>query len=140
MRLRTVRRGQLARLLHPHIGQRIGKQRKALSRNLGRLAPDGLRRVFADTQDAFVNGLVNGHLRAVTGNNGVFGPVGVKPTGSYRTSNYFRDVRFVAGPPPLDTQPPVVTNFQPADSSTVSGVVAIGVVFDYWARSGKLLD
>ncbi len=50
---------------------------------------------FPDTQNAFGAGLVNGHLRAVSGANGVFAAPGVFPTGSYASSNYFRDVVFV---------------------------------------------
>lgn len=34
------------------------------------------------------------HLRSVVGSNGVFGPVGSRPTNSYQDSNYFRDVVF----------------------------------------------
>jgi hypothetical protein len=43
----------------------------------------------------FANQIINGSLRSVVGNNGVFGPVGVKPTQSWKSSNYFRDVVFV---------------------------------------------
>jgi hypothetical protein len=50
---------------------------------------------FPDTQNAFGAGLVNGHLHAVSGANGVFAAPGVFPTGSYASSNYFRDVVFV---------------------------------------------
>lgn len=58
---------------------------------------------FADTQNAFGAGLINGNLRAVSGGNGVFGPAGAFPTGSYLSSNYFRDVVFVAGAPGSET-------------------------------------
>ncbi|MEZ0391079.1 MAG: hypothetical protein ACAH59_02610, partial [Pseudobdellovibrionaceae bacterium] len=38
----------------------------------------------------------NGSLRSVVGSNGVYGPVGARPTSSYQNSNYFRDIVFVA--------------------------------------------
>jgi hypothetical protein len=48
---------------------------------------------------ATVNGLAaqtsNGNLRSVVGNNGVYGPVGAKPTKSYNNTNYFRDLIFI---------------------------------------------
>jgi hypothetical protein len=51
---------------------------------------------FPDTQNAFGAGLMNGHLRAVGGANGVFAAAGAFPSGSYASSNYFRDVVFIA--------------------------------------------
>ena len=46
-----------------------------------------------------VNGLASQrsstNLRSVVGSNGVYGPVGKKPTSSWQNSNYFRDVVFV---------------------------------------------
>ena len=57
--------------------------------------------VYVATQYAFVNGLTNGHLRAPAGSNGLYGPANVLgsfPNVSYASTNYFRDVRFVANP------------------------------------------
>jgi subtilisin family serine protease len=70
--------------------------------------------LFVDTQQAFSNGLVNGNLHALGGANGVYGPPGAFPTGSYASSNYFRDVVFIVGSGPasqtlLTTQVPVAT-------------------------------
>lgn len=53
---------------------------------------------FGDTFDALATSVVNGDLSSVAdGNNGVFGNLNSLPTGSYRNSNYFRDIVFVAG-------------------------------------------
>jgi hypothetical protein len=40
--------------------------------------------------------VVNGDLRAVRGDNGVFGPAGQFPTNSHAHTNYYRDVVFVS--------------------------------------------
>jgi hypothetical protein len=52
---------------------------------------------FADTQQAFMSVLVNGHLQAPAGANGAHGGPGTFPTATYASSNYFRDVAFVPG-------------------------------------------
>jgi len=58
---------------------------------------------------ATVSGLAtqvsNGSLRSVVGNNGVFGPVGSRPTQSWQNTNYFRDVVFVPGTTTSPTTP-----------------------------------
>ncbi|MGZ6449414.1 MAG: DUF4082 domain-containing protein, partial [Pseudobdellovibrionaceae bacterium] len=52
---------------------------------------------YVDTLYGLLTAIVNGNLVSVAdGNNGVYGPVGSKPTNSYLSSNYFRDVVFVA--------------------------------------------
>ena len=73
---------------------------------------------------AFTTTLVNGHLRGVAGNNGVFAAPGTFPTQSYGSSNYFRDLVFVADGSG-DTTPPTVSITQPTAGSTVSGPVTI---------------
>ena len=80
---------------------------------------------FVDTRDAFVTPLVNGPLTGVAGTNGVFGPLGNFPTQSYQSSNYFRDLVFIASGGGSDTTPPTVSITQPTAGSTVSGVVTI---------------
>jgi Domain of unknown function (DUF4082) len=40
--------------------------------------------------------IVNGNLRSVVGNNGVFGVPGAFPNNSYNSTNYYRDVVFVS--------------------------------------------
>lgn len=53
---------------------------------------------FALTYDSLASSIVKGNLSSVAdGNNGLFGEVHSFPTNSYRNSNYFRDVVFVAG-------------------------------------------
>ena len=69
--------------------------------------------------------LVNGHLRALAGNNGVYGAIGTFPAGSYDSSNYFRDLVFVPGSGGGgDTTPPTVAITQPS-AGTVGGMVTI---------------
>ncbi|NDJ24006.1 DUF4082 domain-containing protein [Nostoc sp. B(2019)] len=53
---------------------------------------------YVATYDQLVSPIVNSELSSVAdGNNGVFnGTPGAFPTGSYRNTNYFRDVNFVA--------------------------------------------
>ncbi|WP_193195812.1 N,N-dimethylformamidase beta subunit family domain-containing protein [Nostoc sp. MG11] len=53
---------------------------------------------YVATYDQLVSPIVNGDLSSVAdGNNGVFnGTPGAFPTGSYRNTNYFRDINFVA--------------------------------------------
>jgi hypothetical protein len=50
---------------------------------------------YVATDSGLASQVSNGHLKSVVGNNGVFGPVGSKPTQSWQDSNYFRDVVFV---------------------------------------------
>jgi subtilisin family serine protease len=83
---------------------------------------------FPDTQHAFDNGLIHGHLRALSGTNGVYSTSpGSFPSGSYASSNYFRDVVFVPGTTGggTDTQPPTVAITQPAPNSVVNGSVTV---------------
>jgi hypothetical protein len=51
---------------------------------------------YVDTVNGFASQVTNGKLSSVVGNNGVFGPVGSKPSQSWNNSNYFRDVLFIA--------------------------------------------
>ncbi|MEH2263611.1 N,N-dimethylformamidase beta subunit family domain-containing protein [Nostoc sp.] len=53
---------------------------------------------YVATNDQLDNSIVNGNLSSVAdGSNGVFnGTPGAFPTGSYRNTNYFRDIDFVA--------------------------------------------
>jgi Domain of unknown function (DUF4082) len=55
---------------------------------------------FGVTNDALATSVVNGDLSSVAdGKNGVYGPPNTfpEPNSSYRNSNYFRDIVFVAG-------------------------------------------
>jgi hypothetical protein len=52
---------------------------------------------FVATPSGLASQVVNGNLRSVVGNNGVFGVLGQFPAGSYQNSNYFRDIVFVGG-------------------------------------------
>jgi hypothetical protein len=51
---------------------------------------------YVDTVNGFASQITNGKLSSVVGGNGVFGPVGSKPSQSWNNSNYFRDVLFIA--------------------------------------------
>jgi hypothetical protein len=51
---------------------------------------------FSMTPGGLASQVVNGDLRSVVGNNGVFGAAGQFPTGSFQNGNYFRDIVFVA--------------------------------------------
>lgn len=51
---------------------------------------------YAVTQNGLASSVVNGDLKSVAGNNGVYGGLGSFPTNSYLNSNYFRDIVFVA--------------------------------------------
>jgi hypothetical protein len=53
---------------------------------------------YVATANGLATQVMNGNLRSVVGNNGVFGPVGSRPTQSWQNSNYFRDVVFVPSP------------------------------------------
>ncbi|MFT3869569.1 MAG: DUF4082 domain-containing protein [Nibricoccus sp.] len=55
---------------------------------------------YVATLQGLASQIVNGDLRSVVGNNGVFGPAGAFPTSSFNAANYFRDVVFSPGPPP----------------------------------------
>jgi len=50
---------------------------------------------YVATNSGLATQILNGNLKSVVGNNGVYGSSGVFPTSSYQTSNYFRDVVFV---------------------------------------------
>jgi hypothetical protein len=52
---------------------------------------------FSFTHSGLATQVVNGDLRSVVGNNGVFGSTNQFPTGSFDNSNYFRDIMFVPG-------------------------------------------
>lgn len=51
---------------------------------------------YVATVNGFASQIASGNLKSVVGNNGVFGPVGSRPTQSWNWSNYFRDVIFIA--------------------------------------------
>lgn len=60
---------------------------------------------FPITYDQLASSIVNGDISSVAdGNNGVFGSPGSLPTNSYRNSNYFRDIVFIASVPPTITK------------------------------------
>jgi hypothetical protein len=93
-----------------------GWQQQALSSSLSIAAgaiytvsvstPNGY---YVDTQNAFSVAITNGPLSSVVGNNGVYGNPGTFPTNSWMSSNYFRDVVFVASsqsPSPTPTPSP----------------------------------
>ncbi len=49
---------------------------------------------FGITYDVLAAPITHGALRAVAGNNGIYGSIRTLPSNSYRNSNYFRDVVF----------------------------------------------
>jgi hypothetical protein len=49
------------------------------------------------TYDELASSIVNGDLSSVAGNNGLWGAINTFPTGSFRNSNYYRDIVYVAG-------------------------------------------
>jgi hypothetical protein len=51
---------------------------------------------YVATVAGLSNQVSQGNLRSVVGNNGVFGPVGSKPTRAWNNTNYFRDIVFIA--------------------------------------------
>lgn len=59
---------------------------------------------FPITYDALASSVVTGDLSSVADNNGVFGSPNSLPTNSYRNSNYFRDLVFVASSVPTITK------------------------------------
>ncbi|MEZ0392009.1 MAG: DUF4082 domain-containing protein, partial [Pseudobdellovibrionaceae bacterium] len=81
---------------------------------------------YVATNDGMASQISSGSLRSVVGNNGVYGPVGARPTNSYQNSNYFRDIVFVADSSSSPSPAPVastitVDNLAPgASSSAVS--------------------
>ncbi len=80
---------------------------------------------FVAAWSQFANPVIHGHLRSVAA-GGRYGPAGTMPA-TVSNANYFRDVVFVPGAAPPDVTAPTVTNFQPANGSTVSGAVAVSV-------------
>ncbi|MEZ0393375.1 MAG: Ig-like domain-containing protein, partial [Pseudobdellovibrionaceae bacterium] len=81
---------------------------------------------YVATNNGMASQISNGSLRSVVGNNGVYGPVGSRPTSSYESSNYFRDIVFVADsgsttppPPTADTQAPVASITSPVNGALV---------------------
>ena len=52
---------------------------------------------YVVTELGLATQIVNQNLRSVVGTNGRYGSPGQFPTRSYQSSNYFRDVVFVAG-------------------------------------------
>jgi hypothetical protein len=61
-------------------------------------------RYYVDTVSGMASQITNGPLSSIVGSNGVYGPVGSRPTSSWSDSNYFRDIVFVA-----DTVAPTVS-------------------------------
>jgi hypothetical protein len=53
---------------------------------------------YVATTGGLTTQVVNGNLRSVVGNNGLYGTTGTFPTNTFQGSNYFRDVVFTAGP------------------------------------------
>ncbi|MGZ3805957.1 MAG: DUF4082 domain-containing protein [Pseudobdellovibrionaceae bacterium] len=53
---------------------------------------------YVNTVNGMASQISNGALSSVLGNNGVYGPVGTRPTSSWSNSNYFRDIVFVPAP------------------------------------------
>jgi hypothetical protein len=51
---------------------------------------------YVGTDTGLATQVVSGNLRSVVGGNGRYGPAGTYPTNTYLSSNYFRDVMFVA--------------------------------------------
>jgi hypothetical protein len=49
---------------------------------------------YVATNGALASQIVNGNLRSVVGNNGVYGSAGTFPTNSYQNTNYFADIVF----------------------------------------------
>jgi hypothetical protein len=50
---------------------------------------------YVATDGGLASQIAYEHLKSIVGNNGVYGPVGSRPTQSWQNSNYFRDVVFV---------------------------------------------
>ena len=76
---------------------------------------------YPATVGFFATPLVNGHLRAPAGGNGLYGAPGAFPMTPYQDANYFRDLVFVPGGPAPDTTAPVAQITAPANGGTLSG-------------------
>jgi hypothetical protein len=68
------------------------------------VAVNTINSYFVSTPSGLASQVVNGNIKSVVGNNGVYGPVGSMPSTSYQNQNYFRDIVFSA-----TTTPAVVT-------------------------------
>lgn len=87
-----------------------GWQRQALSTPV-RIAANstyvvsvGATKFYATTPEGLLRSVSNGDLSTLPGPaNGLFGTLGQFPRQSYLAANYFRDVEFVADPPPPST-------------------------------------
>ena len=55
---------------------------------------------YVATNNGFASQIASGNLRSVVGNNGRYGSTGQFPTNTWQSSNYFRDVVFVAASRP----------------------------------------
>ena len=85
----------------------------------------GTNGFYGATYGAFATPLVHAHLTAPAGANGLYGGPGTFPTATYQSTNYFRDLVFVAGGGIADTTPPTVALTQPGDGTVVSGSLTI---------------
>src|SRR5258707_3086624 len=75
------------------------------------------------TAPLFTTPLINGHLHAIAGANGVFGPISTFPNQSYDSSKYLRYLVLVPGRRTGDTVSPTVAITPPTAGATVSGMV-----------------
>ena len=75
---------------------------------------------YVATNSGLASQVTNGNLKSVVGSNGVFGPVGSRPTNSWQNSNYFRDVVFVPDAAPVDSAAPTTSITSPANGSLVT--------------------
>jgi Domain of unknown function (DUF4082) len=103
---------------------------------------------YVITYDQLASPIVNGDLSSVAdGNNGVFnGTPGAFPSGSYRNTNYYRDVNFVAIPQPTitkisgDNQTSTVGTSLPnplvVQVKNISGTPQSGVTVNFAVSSG----
>ncbi|MEZ0392145.1 MAG: Ig-like domain-containing protein [Pseudobdellovibrionaceae bacterium] len=90
---------------------------------------------YVATNLGMASQISNGVLRSVVGNNGVYGSIGSRPTSSYESSNYFRDIVFVADsgstppppPPPSDVSAPVASITSPVNGATVTVNTTIAI-------------
>lgn len=84
--------------------------------------------LWAATVGTFASTLVNGHLRAPAPANGLYASSGTFPTLSWQSSNYFRDVMFVAQ---SSTSPPTVAGESllttQVPGGAASGIFELGV-------------
>jgi hypothetical protein len=81
---------------------------------------------YVATNDGFATQVGNGSLSSIVGGNGRYGPAGQYPMQTFQSSNYFRDVRFVAS---AANAPPVITSSASAtpNLALVGQSVAFGV-------------